>query len=135
MRTRSKAPRRAASEAAWRAIDPRLWTSAILDSARSATISRPARFRNLRERSEIGQRIDRLEAVGFADTLERLQSDVPQHHHRLAPHRFVTVVARNRPERTRIHELRHRRLAHARVFVFARNGRDDIAFREGISPT
>ena len=54
------------------------------------------RLRDLRERAEIGQRIDRLEAVVFADALERLQRDVAQHAHRFGADGFVAVVARDR---------------------------------------
>ncbi|MFN7980390.1 MAG: hypothetical protein U0Q11_00890 [Vicinamibacterales bacterium] len=85
---------------------------------------------NLHQRLLIVDRINRLQAFGFADLLERFECDVAQHRGGLRPHVVVLVGAGNRRQRCRVHQLRDSRLANACVVVLARDGRNGFAFGE-----
>jgi hypothetical protein len=87
-------------------------------------------LRQVRQGPRIHDEIDRFEAFGFAQLLERLERDIAKHRQRLGAHLIVAVVARDRRQRCRRHQLRHRRLAHARIVIAAGDRRDGVALGE-----
>ena len=71
------------------------------------------------ERLAVRERIDRGAALRLAQPFERLERDVAQHVGGLRPDMFVRIVARDRCQGGRVHQLRHRGAPDAGVGVLA----------------
>ena len=85
------------------------------------------RFRDRRQHSDVRQRFDRREALGFGQALERIERNIPQHRQRRVPNALISVRAGHRRQRGRIHQLPDRRPPDSGVRVFARDLRKQFA--------
>lgn len=72
-------------------------------SARAAEASRVADFAIWPSTLRIGEGVDRLLALRFADFLERLEREVAQHRRGLGADAVVLVLAQHHGQRRRVH--------------------------------
>src|SRR5581483_1938740 len=97
---------------------------ALVDDARQrADRGRFARraLRDGGEGADVADRVDRRQALGFANPLERLERDVAQHRGGVGAHALVRVAGRNRRQRGRVEQFRDRRAADAGIGILARD--------------
>ena len=87
-------------------------------------------LRDAHQRLHVSQRVDRGQALRFADAFERLERDVAEHANRLHPHALVDIVACDRGQHGRIHQLAHGRAPHTRIGILAGDFDQQIALVE-----
>jgi hypothetical protein len=79
------------------------------------------------QHSDVRKDLDRCEALGFGEALERIERDIPQHRQRRLPDALIGVRARHGRQHGRIHQLGNRRPSHPGLRVLAGDLREQIA--------